>query len=205
MKQAIETAKLSHSQAVRQLEESGLKRSILDDVVVSQLPVVKVRPHNLPSVKNTAKSSVLLLDIDQQARNLIRSLGRDLGISVYVAPTLNQAARILQLRPDVGVAIMGVHGTREQILKSLTTIKNFRTNLALLALVDKVDADTFLELIDKGLIFRCLQNSLDLEGLKSAISAGFKRHHMLKKADDLGDEYYGQKNSSKMQNVQRSA
>ncbi len=204
--------------------ENVIKRSVMDDAVVSSIKIVKSKSKILaqqePATKeklnsgiekaaqeanklyaNKEKSSavnppqkkhgisLLLLEKDQRIRNSIRAISRQFGISVYSASSIIQAVRILSMRTDIGVVVLGMAVDNRETLASLRVIKKSRPDLSIIAVADVINSNTSMQLINEGQVFRCIQKPVEHKEFENALVSAIKRHHMLRKVNALGERY----------------
>jgi DNA-binding NtrC family response regulator len=184
----------------RDIDKPPVARRILDSVVVSRLPAVKAKPLKLtagldpmaarPSDDSEEKkTAILLMDKDQRVRNSIRAISKRFGFEVYTVGSYVQAASTFAIRPDIGVAIVGISIDMRDTMESLRLFKQHCSDLSVIALADMSDAATAIKLINEGKVFRYLQKPVTPQEFDAAVIAGIKRHRMLKKVGALGDRY----------------
>ncbi len=135
------------------------------------------------------KTALILMDKSQRVRNSIRNISRRFGFDVYGASSYIQAVRILDIRPDVGVAIIGIAVDPHETLEALNLFKQHRPDLTVIALADSTDANVAIDLINKGQVFRYLQKPVEAGEFDRAVVSAIKRHQMLKKVEGLSERY----------------
>lgn len=153
--------------------------------------------------------SVLLFEQDQIARNQIRAMGKSLGVNVYSVSSNLQAAKTITLKPDIGVAILGVTADEAEILDTIDVLKEHRRDLVVLALSSMGNAHIAVELVNRGYAFRYLDKPLTSPEFVRGLASGAKRHGMLKEmqnlADNSGKSSKQNKSSSKPKNDDRQS
>ncbi|MGH1487122.1 MAG: response regulator [Cellvibrionaceae bacterium] len=184
------------------IDEPPAAKRILDNVVVSTLPVIKAKPLKLTenltltvgdvskkALVNHKKTAVLLMEKDQRVRNSIRAISKRFGFEIYSASSYVQAVNTFGVCPDIGVAIIGISTDLKETLEALRLFKQYCPDLSVLALAEVSDASVAIRLINEGKVFRYLQKPINPIEFDNAVVAGIKRHRMLQKVGALSDRY----------------
>ena len=140
----------------------------------------------MTSERRAERQTVLLLDDDQELRGNIRHFGRRNNIAVYSAMTYTQARRMLVMRENISVALVGIESERyDETIQALARIEQERPDLCVIALVDPNDAKLALRLMQEERVFRYIQKPIRENDLIRNIRASLKHSEMLKRVDEL--------------------
>jgi len=135
------------------------------------------------------KTTMILMDKDQKVRNAIRGLSQRFGFSVYSVSSYMQAVRVFSLRPDVGVAIIGIAANTRETLEALNLFKQHRPDITVIVLTDYTDSHVAIDLINKGQVFRYLEKPVKPDQFERSLLAAIKRHKMLNQEGELKERY----------------
>ena len=149
---------------------ASLKKALLQRI--GRKPVTK--PANRIRSRNSC--SVLLMDPDQNIRNQVRRLSLEQGFKVYGFQMLEQAIRALALRPNIGVAIIGLPIDSEKTIEAINLLKQHRPELSIITLTDVTDASVAVRLINMGQVFRYLEKPLQNSAFDDVISSAMQRN-----------------------------
>jgi len=140
--------------------------------------------------RKAERQTVLLLDDDQELRNNIRHIGRRNNVAVYSAMTYMQARRMLVMRENIKVALVGIYAERyEETVAALARIEEERPDLCVIALADMQDTSLAMKLMQEERVFRYLQKPIKEADLVRSIRSALKHSAMLKRVDELNDEH----------------
>ncbi len=174
-----------------QIKEQAITRSLQEPVRSLREPIPsystvaqKARKQHGPvpkkqRVASKDRASVLLMDPDQQIRNQVRRISYEQGFQVYGQQQLEQAVRTLALRPNIGVAIIGMPMDSRHTIEAINLLKQHRPALSIITLTDITDAAVAVELINRGQVFRYLQKPLRNVAFSNAIRSAMTRHQAL--------------------------
>ncbi|MEO0442195.1 MAG: response regulator [Pseudomonadota bacterium] len=157
----------------------------------------------VPKTSANKRTSVLLMDPDQGARNSIRAIGRSHGFYIYGVSSHMQAVTTMDIRHDIGVAIIGMDTDPNQTLEALNLFKEHRPDLAVIVLADFMYTDVAINLMENGHVFRYLQKPVNSDEFKKAVISAIKRHQILKKVDTLNEQYTMQALDGKPSSINR--
>jgi|GEM_PF-4407318 len=148
--------------------------------------------------RKAERQTVLLLDDDQNLRNNIRHIGRRNNIAVYSAMTYTQARRMLVMRENIVVALVGIYADRyEETVEALARIEEERPDLCVIALADVKDTKVAMKLMQEERIFRYLQKPIKEADLIRGVRAALKHSEMLKRVEHLNEENKAKKAEAK--------
>ena len=125
-----------------------------------------------------AKSSVLLIERDDQVRNSVMTISRELGFNVHAASAYVDARAILAARSDISVIVVGVSSCTDKMQSELQTIKRRYDDPCIIAVTDAAHLSGVSQLVDTGLVFRYLQTPLDIFEYERAMQAAIKHVEM---------------------------
>ena len=148
--------------------------------------------------RKAERQTVILLDDDQELRNSIRHIGRRNNVAVYSAMTYTQARRMLVMRENITVALVGIYADRyKETVEALSLIEKDRPDLCVIALADMQDTSVAMKLMQEEHIFRYLQKPIKEADLVRGIRAALKHSEMLKRVDELNAEHKAASTTSK--------
>lgn len=180
------------------LDQPPSARRTLDDVVISRLPTVKVRPlvftldtidENVAEPDQQAKPGLLVIEKGVAIKKLARTLCQPLDIDVYKANSCAQAVKVLSMGMAIGIAVVDVSCDLEETLEVLSAFKRCWPDLCVIGLANSDDLKAAMKLVNEGQVFRYLQKPVDPIQFESTIVAGIKRHEMLKKMEVFDENF----------------
>jgi DNA-binding NtrC family response regulator len=155
--------------------------------IIKQFPIRTTSTSSVtPPKENTA---MILMDKDQGVRNSIRGISQRFGFTVYGVSSYMQAVRVLSLRQDVGVVIVGIAANPKETLEALNLFKQHRPDIAVVALADYTDSHIAIDLINKGQVFRYLEKPVNPSQFERSLLAAINRHKMLNQMGELKERY----------------
>jgi len=135
------------------------------------------------------KDAVLLMDPDQTIRNQIRRLSKEQGFRVYGIQGFESALRTLAIRPNIGVAIIGMPIESRETIEAINVFKQKRPDLSIIVLTDMTDAQVAVDLINQGQVFRYLEKPLKHSLFGVAIHSAMSRHRLIKGNETVQGRY----------------
>jgi DNA-binding NtrC family response regulator len=183
-RQAIEQQLLQQKQSLQNPFLLDSPRSQAQSLLAKANKTIQLRTKtNKPLISShrgtfdqSEKASVVLIEMDQDVRNSVRSISRELGFNVYGVSSYEQARATLKIRPDVGVVLVGISSGLQNVKSELLAIKDQHKNIAIIALSDNQKA--VLSMVQSGIIFRQLQKPLDIFAYERAMQAAIKHTQM---------------------------
>lgn len=130
-------------------------------------------------VSATRGKAILLIEKNQEVRTQIRRFCSQREIMVYSTQNIEQAAAAATTRDNVGLVIVELTG-EEQTMQTINLLKQARPELVTIALTHEYDAQTAVELINQGQVFKYLVKPIDSDNLHTAINSAFRRYLYLK-------------------------
>jgi len=122
---------------------------------------------------------ILMMGGDQELRNQIRHLCRQHAIKIYGTKSIPQAVGVVSARPAIGVTIIELPVKTDEAMLTINMLKEKRPELISIVLTDETDAETAVELINSGQVFRYLAKPLSTDMLEKTIEQAFLRHYSL--------------------------
>ncbi len=131
-------------------------------------------------IANEDDQGILMMGGNQELRNQIRHLCRQHEIDIYGTQSIPQAVGVVAARPTIGVTIIELPVNTDEAMQTISLLKQKRPELISIVLTDETDADTAVELINSGQVFRYLAKPLETSQLERVIEQAFIRHNVLK-------------------------
>jgi DNA-binding NtrC family response regulator len=165
------------------IAEAALASEFTLDAVASK-PVTAPQTAQTPSpnINYSAATGqgILMMGSDQRLRNQIRHLCRQQSIDIYGTQSIPQALGVVAARSSIGVTIIELPVNTDETIQTISLLKEKRPELISIVLTNDTDAETAVELINSGQVFRYLAKPLDNGQLESVINQAFIRHNVLK-------------------------
>ncbi|MGH1487121.1 MAG: response regulator [Cellvibrionaceae bacterium] len=130
---------------------------------------------------NKNKASIVLVERDQQVRNSVHAISKELGFNVHPVSSFVQARAALTIHSDIGVVVVGVSACPEKSTAELNALKRLYNDICILAVTDSRNLDAVAEMVNNGLVFRYLQTPLDVFDFERAMQAAIKHAQMQQK------------------------
>ena len=124
--------------------------------------------------------ALLMVDQHESTRLHIRRFCSKNKIMIYGTKNAEQAIAAAVSRDKIGVAILEFSSDNEAAIETINVLKNVRPDLVTLALTDEHDAETAVNLINQGQVFKYLAKPLDAVQFENSIRNAFIRHDFLK-------------------------
>jgi DNA-binding NtrC family response regulator len=122
---------------------------------------------------------IVMMGNSQELRNQIRQVCRQHDINIYGTQSIPQAIGVVSARAAIGVAIIELPVNTDEAMQTISVLKEKRPELISIVLTNETDAETAVELINSGQVFRYLAKPLETSQLEKAIEQAFTRHHVL--------------------------
>lgn len=130
-------------------------------------------------ISATRGKAIVLIEKNQDVRNQIRRFCSQREIMVYSTQNVEQAITAATTRDNVGVVIVEL-ADQEETLQTINLLKQARPELVTITLTHEYDANTAVDLINQGQVFKYLASPIRSEDLYSTIDKAFRRHLYLK-------------------------
>ena len=124
--------------------------------------------------------ALLMVDQHESTRLHIRRFCNKNKIMIYGTKNTEQAVAAAVARKNIGVAILEFSSDNEAAIETINVLKDVRPDLVTLALTDEHDAETAVNLINQGQVFKYLAKPLDANQFEHSIRNAFIRHDFLK-------------------------
>jgi DNA-binding NtrC family response regulator len=128
---------------------------------------------------NNPDQGIVMMGSSQELRNQIRQVCRQHDINIYGTQSIPQAVGVVSARSAIGVAIIELPVNTDEAMQTINVLKEKRPELISIVLTTETDAETAVELINSGQVFRYLAKPLEDKQLETAIEQAFTRHHVL--------------------------
>lgn len=129
---------------------------------------------------NNPDQGVVMMGSSQELRNQIRQVCREHGINIYGTQNIPQAVGVVSARSAIGVAIIELPVNADEAMQTISMLKEKRPELISIVLANETDAETAVELINSGQVFRYLAKPLENTKLEQVIEQAFTRHSVVK-------------------------
>ncbi len=133
-----------------------------------------------PQKKAISDHATLIMGSSQSLRNQIRQVCKQEAIAVYSTQSIRQAVNAIVARPSIGVLVIELLSDTDEVIHTISLLKQKRPELITVVLADETDAEVAVSLINSGQVFRYLSKPLELLQLQKIIKAGFERHSAIK-------------------------
>lgn len=130
-------------------------------------------------ISATRGKAIVLIEKNQDVRNQIRRFCSQREIMVYSTQNVEQAVTAATTRDNVGVVIVELTD-QEETLQTINLLKQARPELVTITLTHEYDANTAVDLINQGQVFKYLAIPIRSEDLHNTIDKAFRRHLYLK-------------------------
>lgn len=148
-----------------------------------------------PQIIANPGQGILMMGSNQDLRNQIRTLCRQNDLKIYGTQTIPQAVGVVSASETVGVAIIELPVNTDEALQTISLLKEKRPELISIVLTEETDAETAVELINSGQVFRYLEKPLEETRLTTIIAQAFTRHNRLKSNTAAQQRYRVQRSS----------
>lgn len=146
---------------------------------------------------------VLVLDSDPGVYALVREqLGGER--QSHGAQTLEQAADVLESRPQVGVLITEARIGNDDLVHVLATLRSVRPSLVSIVASRLADAQLVIKLINQGQIYRYIGKPLNPDKLRAELSGAIRRHSLLRTAPTLHDRHVAEVVKPVQESIERN-
>lgn len=166
------------------------------------IPAKSTEKEQAGNNKNTKKiggknvdNGILMMGNNQVLRNQIRRLCRQHSINIYGTQSITQAVGVVSARPAIGVTIIELPVNSDEAMQTISLLKEKRPELISIVLTDETDAETAVELINSGQVFRYLAKPLNTDKLEKVLEQAFIRHNILKTNTNLQQRFKTKRSS----------
>ena len=166
-----------------------IHKTIAEAALASEFDVAEVIDHQAVNedgntflkdiAGNNPDQGIVMMGSSQELRNQIRQVCRQHDINIYGTQSIPQAVSVVAARSAIGVAIIELPVNTDEALQTISVLKEKRPELISIVLTNETDAETAVELINSGQVFRYLAKPLENDQLEKAIEQAFTRHHVL--------------------------
>jgi len=129
----------------------------------------------------TGERAMLMIEQQKDIRHQIRKFCSDQKIMIYGTQNIEQALAAATSRESIGVAVIELSDDTDEAVQTINLLKQARPELIAIALTEEYDANTAVDLINQGQVFKYLAKPLDIGGFQQTIQKAFMRHQFLKK------------------------
>jgi DNA-binding NtrC family response regulator len=132
-------------------------------------------------VAATKGKAILMVDRSQETRHQIHKFCRTREIMIYSMQNFEQVISAATSRENIGVVMIELSDHHfEQTIQTINLLKQARPELVTIVLTNEYDADTAVDLINQGQVFKYLAKPIGLQSLYNSIDSAFRRHLYLK-------------------------
>ena len=126
------------------------------------------------------RPSVMLVDDNKSTIAGLTSFCEKKDSKLYVTSDINRAVSTLQKHEDIGIFILKLPIDSAEALQTISLLKQYRPEIITTVLADQTDAETIVDLINAGQVFRYLSEPCDPLLLEMTVKQSFKQHSLLK-------------------------
>lgn len=155
-------------------------------------------PNSIDAEIASLDKALLMMEKQQEVRHQIRKFCSDESIMIYGTQNVSQAVAAATTRESIGVAVIELSDDSTTAIQTINLLKRARPELITIALTDEYDAQTAVDLINQGQIFKYLAKPLDTALFQNVIQNAFTRHLFLKKNKGANQRYTVEKPSEKI-------
>ena len=167
-------------------DNAGIKELVAEAAAASELPVGTVFLGDGTVVEGgvddafeaaTIGQAILMIEKNQDVRNQIRKFCSRREIMIYATQNFKQAITIATSRDNVGVVVIELSDRGfEQTIQIINLLKQACPALVTIALTEEYDAQSAVDLINQGQVFKYLAKPIGRAALQVAIDKAFRRH-----------------------------
>lgn len=179
-----------------EMREVIAEAALASEISIEEVASIPVRPVTkdgqddlaaLPKINGDL--ALLMMEQGKSTRNKIRKFCSTQDIMIYGTQNIDQAVAAATSRKSIGVAVIELTKDTKSALQTINLLKQARPELIAIALTDEYDANTAVELINRGQVFKYLAKPLDIGGFQKAIHNAFQRHNYLKQHKEATKRY----------------
>lgn len=146
---------------------------------------------------------VLVLDADPGVFALVREQLGGERMS-HGSHGLEQAADILESRPQIGVLITEARIGNDDLVHVLATLRSVRPSLVTIVASRLADAQLVIKLINQGQIYRYIGKPLNPDKLRTELSGAIRRHSLLRNSPTLNDRHVAEVVKPVQESIERN-
>jgi DNA-binding NtrC family response regulator len=129
----------------------------------------------------TKGKAILMVERSQETRHQIHKFCRRREIMIYSMQNYEQVISAATSRENIGVVMIELPDHHfEQTIQTINLLKQARPELVTIVLTKEYDAQTAVDLINQGQVFKYLAKPIGLQSLYDSIDSAFRRHLYLK-------------------------
>ena len=121
---------------------------------------------------------------------------------IYGTQNAEQAIAAATSRDTIGVAIVELSSDTDEAIQTINLLKQARPEIITIALTEKYDAHTAVDLINQGQVFKYLAKPLDITGFQRTIQNAFLRHNFLKNNNESVKRFKVEKSEGVLASLQ---
>ena len=174
MREVIAEAALASEIPVIDFEQEAADNSSPD---TTKSPNAEQSEQAPPAAKDRA---MLMIEKQKDIRHQIRKFCSSQEIMIYGTQNTEQAVAAATSRESIGVAIVELSDDTSEAIQTINLLKQARPELITIVLTEEYDANTAVDLINQGQVFKYLAKPLDISGFQQTIQKAFLRHSFLK-------------------------
>lgn len=134
-------------------------------------------------------NSIVMMGSNQELRNQVRHICRMSDVHIYGGQSIPQVVGIISARDNIGVAIIELPVNSDEAIHTINMLKEKRPELVSIVLADETDAETAIQLINTGQVFRYLTKPLQTLELSQILKQAIVRHNMLHTDENIKQRY----------------
>jgi len=155
-----------------------------------------------PNEATNDDRAMLMIEQQKDIRHQIRKFCSKESIMIYSTQNVEQAIAAATSRESIGVAIVELSEDTNEAIQTINLLKQARPELITITLTEDYDAQTAVDLINQGQVFKYLSKPLEITGFQNTIQNAFARHQFLKKNKESVKRFKVEKTNSILSNLQ---
>jgi len=198
-----------------------MREVIAEAALASEIPVIDYNNEQTPDSSTTepgikshpekateynplidGERAMLMIEQQKDIRHQIRKFCSSQEIMIYGTQNVEQAVAAATNRESIGVAVIELSEDTKEAIQTINLLKQARPELITIALTEEYDANTAVDLINQGQVFKYLAKPLDINGFQKTIQNAFLRHRFLKKNENSTKRYKVEKTKGIMASLQ---
>ncbi len=169
-----------------------------DEAVTNPVEGDAVAQTSALALDQSEKNALLMMEKAKTTRNLIRKFCSDNSVMIYGTQNIQQAVAAATSRENIGVAVIELSSDQAATLQTINLLKQARPEVITIVLTEEYDANTAIDLINQGQVFKYLAKPLDLSSFQRAIENAFVKHRFLKKHTAAQKRFKVEKSQAKL-------
>ena len=166
------------------IQEVVAEAAIASETPNIEYPVFK-KPSNVSyqasdfvdsSFPENEERTILLIENEKDVRHQIHKFCNLESITIYETQNIENAVAAATSHKNIGVVIIELSENTIEMLQAINLLKRVRPELVTIALAEEHDAQTAVDLINRGQVYKYLAKPLNLTEFQETIQNAFSKH-----------------------------